>query len=72
MNTDHDIFGLRIADVSVTDLTRYPFTIDPARYDGIRAVLENQQKLKDAGTLIVFHRGSNEVKLKCPMYRKGC
>jgi hypothetical protein len=41
MNTDHDIFGLKISDFTVTDLTKYPFTIDPERYDGIHAILEN-------------------------------
>jgi hypothetical protein len=72
MNTDHDIFGLKLGDVKVTDLTKYPFTIDPERYDGIRAILENQEKLKEQGTLIIFHAGTNEINLQCPMYRKNC
>ena len=63
MNTDHDIFGLKMGDLIVTDLTKYPFTIDPERYDGISAILENRQKLKEEGTLIIFHRGSNEINL---------
>ena len=72
MNTDHDIFGLKLGDVTVTDLTKYPFTIDPERYDGIRAILENQEKLKEEGTLIIFNEGSNEINMQCPMYRKSC
>ena len=63
MNTDHDIFGLKVGDVNLTDLTKYPFTIDPERYDGIPALLENQEKLKEDGTLIIYHGGSNEVRL---------
>ena len=63
MNTDHDIFGFKVGDVTLTDLTKYPFTIDPERYDGILAILENQEKLKEEGNLIIYHGGSNEVKL---------
>jgi hypothetical protein len=63
MNTDHDIFGLKVGDVTLTDLTKYPFTIDPEIYDGIPTLLENQEKLKKDGTLIIFHGGSNEVNL---------
>jgi len=49
MNTDHDVFSLKMTDIILGDLTKYPYTIDPAKYNGTQPAIEKMQEFREIG-----------------------